>query len=1016
MSHSHLEHKYQDEEISVKNLLDSLGWTDELARKTSERAASLISDARNMRRKPGEIETFLREYGLNTEEGRALMTLAEALLRVPDSATADALIRDKLDSAAWPRTKTDDWMLKATALGLKVTKKTLNTVVGRLGESVVRVAIRQAMKIMGQQFVLGRTIEEAIKRARSFEKDGYLSSYDMLGEGARTADDAERYYESYIHALTCLSEQDLKRGTGISVKLSALHPRYEVSQKDRCVPVLIDRLIALSKLAKDKNLRLTVDAEEADRLELSLEIIEEVALHPELTSWTGFGLAVQTYQKRGHEVIEKIVEIAKKRGSPMHVRLVKGAYWDTEIKHAQVLGLPDYPVFTRKPNTDLSYLSCASYMLENREHIYCLFGTHNAHTIASIIEMSMHNFKRVEFQRLHGMGENLYAALKKKMEIPVSIYAPVGPHKDLLAYLVRRLLENGANSSFVHRIFDEDYSPETLAQDVIEGVKLHPTKKHSKISAPLDIFPLRANSKGIDLTEPYEVGKLEEHFAKNIFGKNFDMMLTKSKKKNAVREQDESVNPSDKNDVIGKIYRPNDSDIDDAFEKTQEEFLKWNSIPSTERAKILNKAADLLEERMDFFIGLCSREAGKTLDDGIAEVREAVDFCRYYAQQGVVDFDKGGITLPSVTGEDNRLLLEGRGTFVCISPWNFPLAIFTGQVVAALMAGNCVLAKPAEQTPIIANEMVKLLYEAGIPDDVLHLIPGDGDVGAKLIAHESVAGVAFTGSTQVAKYIQRALADKDGAIVPLIAETGGLNAMIVDSSALAEQVIDDVVTSAFGSTGQRCSALRILCLQDDVADKMIEMLAGAMAEIRIGDPSDVSTDLGPVIDQEALDNLLQYCSRMDGQASKIAEAPLPDDVRSKGTFFAPVAYEISDLSQINHETFGPVLHVYRYKAKDRKKMLAELNAKNYGLTFGIHSRISSHIDFLSERADVGNVYVNRSVIGAVVGSQPFGGRGLSGTGPKAGGPFYLHAFATEKTVTINTTASGGNTKLVSLEE
>ncbi len=1016
MSHSHLKHKYQDEEITVKNLLATLGWTDDLARRTSARAASLITDARNMRRKPGEIETFLREYGLNTEEGRALMTLAEALLRVPDSRTADALIRDKLDSAAWPRTKTDDWMLKATALGLKVTKKTLNTVVGRLGESVVRAAIRQAMKIMGSQFVVGRTIQEAMKNARSFEKDGYLLSYDMLGEGARTAKDAERYYESYVDALERLSAQDLKRGTGISVKLSALHPRYEVSQKDRCLPVLIDRLTALCKIAKDKNLRVTVDAEEADRLELSLEIIEAVALHPELKSWTGFGLAVQAYQKRAREVIEKIVTLSKQRGSPLHVRLVKGAYWDTEIKHAQVVGLPDYPVFTRKPNTDLSYLSCAALMLENREHIYCLFGTHNAHTIASIIEMSMHNFKRVEFQRLHGMGENLYAALMSKMEVPVSIYAPVGPHKDLLAYLVRRLLENGANSSFVHRIFDENYSPETLSQDVVEEVKLHPTKKHSKIPAPHGIFPLRKNSKGIDLNEPHEIEKLEDNFDREIFGKNFDISLGKSKKKDALREQDESINPSDHNDVIGKIYRPNDADIDTAFEKASEAFHKWNNEPSTHRADILNKAADLLEERMDFFIGICAREAGKTLDDGIAEVREAIDFCRYYAQQGVVDFDKGGIALPSVTGEDNRLLLSGRGVFVCISPWNFPLAIFTGQVAAALMAGNTVIAKPAEQTPVIAHEMVKLLHEAGIPKDALHYVPGDGSIGAKLIAHKNVSGVVFTGSTQVAKHIQRALADKDGAIVPLIAETGGLNAMIVDSSALAEQVIDDVVTSAFGSTGQRCSALRILCLQDDVADKMIEMLAGAMAEIRIGNPSEISTDLGPVIDQEALDNLLQYCSRMDGQVTKIAEASLPDDVRGKGTFFAPVAYEIPSLDVITHEVFGPILHIYRYKAKDRKAMLAELNAKNYGLTFGIHSRISSHIDYLSARADVGNVYVNRSMIGAVVGSQPFGGRGLSGTGPKAGGPFYLHAFATEKTVTINTTASGGNAKLVSLEE
>lgn len=1013
MSHIHLEHKYQDEAETVKSCLATLNWTDDLARRTSARAAELISDARKIRRKPGEIETFLREYGLNTEEGRALMTLAEALLRVPDSATANALIRDKLDSAAWPRTKTDDWMLKATALGLKVTKKTLNSVVGRLGESVVRSAIRQAMRIMGKQFVLGRSIEEAMKNARDFEKNGYLLSYDMLGEGARTAEDAERYYQSYIHALETLSEKDLKRGTGISVKLTALHPRYEFSQKDRSLPALTDKLIALSKLAKAKNLRLTVDAEEADRLEISLEIIKAVALHPELKDWTGFGLAVQAYQKRAPEVIEIIIGFAKERGAPMHVRLVKGAYWDTEIKHAQVLGLEGYPVFTRKPNTDLCFLACAAKMLAAREQLYCLFGTHNAHTAAAIIEMSMHDFKRVEFQRLHGMGENLYTALMEKMHIPVSIYAPVGPHQDLLAYLVRRLLENGANSSFVHRIFDENYSPEALAVDVVDDVSAHPTKKHTKIPMPEDIFGLRKNSAGLDMTEPHMIDELETHFDALVYTKTFDI---KHGNKKALRDMEESINPSDNSDVLGKVMQANDDDIDKAFEVARKAQHAWNKTPSLKRAEILNEAADLLQERMEFFMGLCSREAGKTLDDGIAEVREAIDFLRYYAQQGLLEFDEGGTALPSVTGEDNRLLLEGRGTFVCISPWNFPLAIFTGQVAAALMAGNCVLAKPAEQTPIIAHEMIKLLYEAGIPKDVLHPIFGAGEVGAKLVAHESVAGVAFTGSTQVAKSINRTLAEKDGPIVPLIAETGGLNAMIVDSSALAEQVIDDVVTSAFGSTGQRCSALRILCLQDDVADKMIEMLAGAMQEIRIGDPREVTTDLGPVIDKEALDNLLQYCSRNENTFTKIAEAPLSDELKSKGTFFAPVAYEISSLDMIEQEMFGPILHVYRYKAKNREKMLQELNGKGYGLTFGLHSRIQSHVENLSEQAQVGNVYVNRSIIGAVVGSQPFGGRGLSGTGPKAGGPHYLHAFATEKTITINTTASGGDTKLVSLEE
>ncbi|MGE4314123.1 MAG: bifunctional proline dehydrogenase/L-glutamate gamma-semialdehyde dehydrogenase PutA [Pseudobdellovibrionaceae bacterium] len=1001
------DYKYRDEALMVKELARALDWSTEDASSVSSDAARLIASARTRRRKPGEIETFLREYGLNTEEGKALITLAEALLRIPDAGTANELIKDKVDSAAWPNTKTDDWMLKATALGMKITKKTLHSLIGRLGEPVVRTAVRQAMRIMGRQFVMGRTIEEAVKNARAFTDTGAAMSYDMLGEGARTAEDADIYFAAYREAIESLKKLHVAGRSGISVKLSALTPRYSFAHKDSCVPFLAQRLKSLCLAARDADIRLTVDAEEADRLDISLEIFKAVALSPELKGWAGLGLAVQAYQKRALKVIDSLTDFAKERGTPFHIRLVKGAYWDSEIKHAQVMGLPDYSVYTRKNNTDLSYLACAKKMLAARPAILCLFGTHNAHTIAALLHMAGEAPEKFELQRLHGMGENLFGVMEEERKTPYSIYAPVGKHEDLLPYLVRRLLENGANSSFVHKIFDEKYEPEELVTDIVERALNHSLKRHPKIPLPVDIFQTRENSQGRDLSDAKTVSYLSDVLKET----------PSSHKTSTVGEKIlEVCSPSNRHDVLARLPIAGDEEIAKAFEVAQVAFPKWRESCAEKRAVIFEKAADLLEERFDQFFMLAVKEAGKTWGDAVAEIREAVDFCRYYAQQDRVDFDRGGIALPGVTGESNTLFLKGRGTFVCISPWNFPLAIFTGQIVAALMAGNCVICKPAEQTPLIAREMVGLLYEAGVPEDVLHCLVGAGDLGAKLVAHKDVAGVAFTGSTDVARLINRTLAGKDGPIVPLIAETGGLNALVVDSSALTEQVVDDTILSAFGSAGQRCSALRILCVQDDVADKTIHMLKGAIAELEVGDPAHLVTDIGPVIDDEARHNLLQHIEKMNRKAWLLGAARLSPETESAGYYVAPHAFEIPSLDMIEKEVFGPVLHVYRYAAKDRAKVIEALNAKGYGLTFGVHSRISTNIEKISGQADVGNVYVNRSIIGAVVGSQPFGGRGLSGTGPKAGGPFYLHRFATEKVVSINTTASGGNTTLVSLED
>lgn len=1015
---------YTDEAARVEALLAILPWDQGRHDRVNARATDMVNRVRESKRKSGEMEAFLKQYALTTEEGLALMGMAEALLRIPDARTAKALIRDKVGSAEWTLDGSPaDWMVKAAGLGMAITRKTLDSAIARLGEPVIRQAMVQAIRIMGHQFVVGQTIDDAIKNAKTYEKRGYTMSYDMLGEGARTNEDAERYFQSYVTALETLGTKVKpadtmhgKRMPSISVKLSALHPRYRVSQEDLCVPALIDKLTHLCKMAKQNDIALTVDAEEVERLELSLKIIGAVAANDSLRDWDGFGLAVQAYSKRTLPLIDHLFTMAQSNRRRLAVRLVKGAYWDTEVKRAQVMGLPDYPVYTRKVNTDLSYLACAHKLLVERATFYPMLATHNAHSIAAILEMAGNSRDNFEFQRLHGMGEGLHDQILED-GCNISVYAPVGSHQDLLPYLVRRLLENGANSNFVHQLLDPEVPVAKIIADPVDDARMHPKRRHARIPRPNDLFgPQRRNSIGLDLTDTATTEPLLRLMKDGVDGRVLEAAPFISGKSYREGTPRNIMNPAQNDVKIGTVWYADDKLVDRAFEVARDGFAVWSKTPAKKRADALDRLADLMEENRAELMGLCVREAGKTVEDALAEVREGIDFCRYYAARGRADFGGDGRHLPGPTGERNTLSLTGRGTFVCISPWNFPLAIFIGQVSAALMAGNAVIAKPAEQTPLIAMRMARLILEAGVHPDAFTLLPGDGITGGMMTAHRDVAGVAFTGSTEVARIINRALADKDGPIVPLIAETGGQNVMIVDSSALPEQVVDDVLVSAFGSTGQRCSALRVLYLQEDVADKIIEMLKGAMQNLRIGNPFELSSDLGPVIDEDALSTLIRHRAKLDGFGKKIAEAPLPEALTGQGHYFAPVAYEIQSLSELSREVFGPVLHIIRYKAKDLDNVITEVNASGYGLTLGVHSRIEATIKKITAEARVGNAYVNRTMIGAVVGVQPFGGCGLSGTGPKAGGPHYLPRFATEKVITINTTASGGNASLVTLEE
>lgn len=1012
---------YADEAECVEALLESLDWDDSRAQDIEASATELVEAMRARKAPMGQLESFLQQYSLNTAEGLALMCLAEALLRVPDKKTANALIKDKIAAANWldAAGKTDDWIVKAAGVGLLMTSKTLGSALSRLSQPIIREAMIKAMRIMGHQFVLGRDIEEAMKNSAEAQKKGYRISYDMLGEGARTAKDAQRYFDSYKDAIEKIGAQKHEKRAGISVKLSALHPRYEYAQRAICIPALCERLDHLVRMAHKHNITITVDAEEVDRLEMSLEIIEHALEHSVPEGWDGFGLAVQAYQKRALPLIDRLAAMAKTHNRTLQIRLVKGAYWDTEIKRAQVEGLPDFPVFSRKSNTDLSYLACAQKMLTHKDHIFPMFGTHNAHTVSAVWTMALEAGADFEFQRLHGMGESLYSALKEKRDVPVTIYAPVGSHEDLLPYLVRRLLENGANSSFVNKVLDRDVPVKEVIRDPVKRSASNQDKYHPNIRLPHELYKNeppygRINSSGRDLTDADTAQHIEDAIAALKPRYESYAFINAQKIKDSVAH--DIRNPADRSQTVGQVWPAHPKIVNDAFKVAKESFKEWNAADSSVRATALENIADLFERHYDELIALCTHEAGKTISDGVAEVREAIDFCRYYANKGRDLFNEVGEILPGPTGEDNRLHLSGRGVFVCISPWNFPLAIFTGQITAALMAGNAVIAKPAEQTPLIAMRAVQLMHEAGIPPGVVTLLPGDGRLGAALIEHKDVAGVAFTGSTEVAHEINKTLAAKQGAITPLIAETGGQNVMIVDSTALTEQVIDDVVLSAFGSAGQRCSALRVLCLQDEIADKTIEMLKGAMAEQHVGNPALIASDIGPVIDEAAMERLMSHRKKLDGFGTLIHEMTLDATLIGKGHFFAPCAFEIENIGALGREIFGPILHVVRFKSSELDELIDAIKATGYGLTFGVHSRIDSFQRDIARRVGAGNTYVNRSMTGAVVGVQPFGGHGLSGTGPKAGGPYYLPRFSHEHTVSVDTTAAGGNASLVSLEE
>jgi RHH-type proline utilization regulon transcriptional repressor/proline dehydrogenase/delta 1-pyrroline-5-carboxylate dehydrogenase len=1015
-----------DESLAAA-LLAGAGRSAEAEARIDARATRLIEA---IRAKPaglagglGGVEDFLHAYALSTKEGLALMVLAEALLRVPDADTADRLIEDRLKAGDWASydTKSAALLVSASAWTLGITARVIHpretpegivdALVKRLGLPAVRVATRQAVRLLGSHFVLGQTIDDALARAgRAGE---FLYSFDMLGEGARTAEDAARYFEAYANAIEAIGKSAgnaaLPNRPGISVKLSALHPRYEALSRGRVLAELTPKLIELAQLAKSHALNFTVDAEEADRLELSLEVIGAALRDDSLRGWDGFGLAVQAYQKRSGAVIDWIAQAALALDRRLTVRLVKGAYWDTEIKRAQERGLADYPVFTRKAMTDLCYLDCVRKLLAARPHIYPQFATHNALTVASVIE-DAGGVAGYEFQRLHGMGDALYHALIAEMpDVACRVYAPVGGYADLLAYLVRRLLENGANSSFVSVATDPSVAIADILKRPQSFIRDPAHARHRHIVQPRDLFaPERRNSAGVEFGDRAALEALLADIRATPPSADAAPLIDGI----AVEGRARSVTSPIDGCAIGQVSEGDAAIVAAAMAAAQAGFAAWNTTPVGARAAALMRAGDLIENSRGALIALLQSEGGKTLDDCVSELREAADYCRYYAGEARRTLIPQA--LPGPTGESNELRYRGRGVFVCISPWNFPLAIFTGQIVGALAAGNGVVAKPAEQTPLIASAAVKLLHEAGVPASALHLIPGDGSVGALLVGDPRVAGVAFTGSTETARRINRALAARDGSIPVLIAETGGINAMIVDATALPEQVCDDVIASAFRSAGQRCSALRLLCLQDDVADRVLDMVEGAARELRLGDPRDPAVHVGPVIDAEAKQKLDRWIADMHG-AVRFRwddDRPLPD----QGTYVAPAIVEIDRARELQEEVFGPVLHVVRWRRSELDALLDDIAGNGTALTLGIHTRIDATAERIAARLANGNVYINRNMIAAVVGSQPFGGSSLSGTGPKAGGPNYLRRFALEQVVTVNTAASGGNAGLLAEEE
>lgn len=1024
-----------DEEHYLSELIKLVPASQEEIDRVTKRAYELVNKVRQYDKKGlmVGIDAFLQQYSLETQEGIILMCLAEALLRIPDAATADALIEDKLSGAKWDEhlRKSDSLLVNASTWGLMLTGKIvkldqktdgkpstlLNRLVNKMGEPVIRQAMLAAMKIMGRQFVLGRNVKEALKNSVDKRKLGYTHSYDMLGEAALTQKDARKYFDEYSSAIATIGaleydESEAPRPT-ISIKLSALHPRYEVANEDRILTELYDTLILLIKQARSLRVGISIDAEEMDRLELSLKLFQHLYNSDAAKGWGLLGIVVQAYSKRALPVLCWLTRLSKAQGDEIPLRLVKGAYWDSELKWSQENGQAGYPLYTRKASTDVSYLACARYLLSDatRGAIYPQFASHNAQTVASITDMA--GDRNYEFQRLHGMGEELYDTLLAESGVKtVRIYAPVGAHKDLLPYLVRRLLENGANTSFVHKLVDPKTPIESLVIHPLSTLKGYKTLANNKIVLPDDIFGTeRKNSKGINM---------------NIMSESTPFFAAIEKYKNhtwsagplvngetLTGEVKEVVSPFDTTKVVGKVAFSNNEAVESALSSAAASFSSWCSTPVEIRANALQKLADLLEENREELIALCTREAGKSIQDGIDEVREAVDFCRYYAVQAKKMMGQPEL-LPGPTGELNELFIQGRGIFVCISPWNFPLAIFLGQVAAALAAGNTVVAKPAEQTSIVGYRAVQLAHEAGIPKDVLQFLPGTGaSVGSVITSDDRIGGVCFTGSTGTAKLINRTLAMREGAIIPLIAETGGQNAMVVDSTSQPEQVVNDIVSASFTSAGQRCSALRVLFLQEDVAERVLDVMKGAMEELTIGNPSYVKTDVGPVIDATAAANLNAHIEHIKQVGTLIKQLALPTGTEN-GYFVAPIAIEISSIKQLDKEHFGPILHVIRYKASELNKVIDEINSTGFGLTLGIHSRNEGHALELADKVNVGNVYINRNQIGAVVGVQPFGGQGLSGTGPKAGGPHYLTRFITEKTRTNNITAIGGNATLLSL--
>lgn len=1041
-------HYAVDEDDYMAELVTLAEADHEVRHKTENRARRLIDKIREQGDIAHAVDKLLQEYSLDNDEGVILMCLAEALMRIPDADTADALIRDKLSGAEWNEHlgQSESLLVNASTWGLMLTGKVVNLggetqsagnllsrLVKRAGEPVIRNAMNQAMRIMGKQFVLGRDINEAIKNSKSYRAKGYTYSFDMLGEAAFTDQDAEFYFQSYSQAIQSLASS-VKKGNkewrndrpqpSISIKLSALFPRYEESHDAWVMDELFNRVIALIKEARSLNVALTIDAEEADRLELSLRLFQQLYQSPEAKGWGQFGLVVQAYSKRALPVLGFLASLARAQGDEIPVRLVKGAYWDSEIKHAQQLGLADYPVFTRKENTDVSYMACVRYLLSTATDncIYPQFASHNAHTVAVVLQMAEENSSRAfEFQRLHGMGDALYDTLLEDMAaehktVNVRIYAPVGAHKDLLPYLVRRLLENGANSSFVHRLVDANTPVTELINSPVAQAQRNGLYRNPKIPRPGELFAEpskgnRRNSQGYNLSVAFEREPLLADIHAFDDKEWFAFPLINGQKEIG-NEQLTIRSPYDTQAIVGQVNWASAEQAQQALSSADDAWFDWDKTPIVERAACLDRMADLMEQHTAELIALCTREAGKTIQDGIDEIREAVDFCRYYAEQARTGLQL--TLLPGPTGESNEHYYAGRGVFLCISPWNFPLAIFLGQVSAALVAGNCVLAKPAEQTSLIAARAIELLHQAGIPSSVLQFLPGAGaTIGNALLSDSRLVGIAFTGSTETAHLINRTLAHREGAIATFIAETGGQNAMLVDSTSLPEQVVADVMASAFSSAGQRCSALRILCVQDDIADRVIELIDGALQRFELGNPELYATDCGPVIDVKAQQGLQQYIEQWRNQGKVITEARHHGEL-NKGYFVLPVAIAIDSINDLGREQFGPVLHIHRFQASQLDQVIDDINQTGYGLTLGIHSRNQVTAAYIESRVRVGNCYINRNQIGAVVGVQPFGGRGLSGTGPKAGGPNYLKRFATERVRTINTTAVGGNASLLSL--